>query len=286
MRFVMRYPEGMTLLVYARSMPMIPGAGDTFSNAAAYEGYVGRWSRLVAPEFIAWLKVPPGNAWLDVGAGTGILTQAILQQANPTKVVAVDLAPEFIDFARQQIHDDRVEFQVGDALAIEAETPNYHAAVAGLLLNFLPSPAGATQKMVQSVRNGGIVGAYVWDYGGQMEMMRHFWDAADQVDEAARSMDAGRRFTICEPDNLRALYQNAGLNAVDVIAIDVPTRFKSFDDFWLPFLGAQGSVSKYLRGLSAETLNAIRDQLQRQLPVANDGGIALNARAWAVKGTK
>lgn len=257
-----------------------------FGNAHAYEGYVGRWSRFVGERFIAWLAVDPGGAWLDVGAGTGILTQVILQQASPAKVIGVDSSPEYIEFARQRIQDDRVEFTVGDAAQIVGESAQFDAAVAGLVLNFVPAPDQVAQNMVQAVRNGGMVAAYVWDYGGRMEMMRQFWDAAIQVDPSAREMDAGQRFAICEPDNLQALFQSVGLEGVAVMPIDIPTPFKDFDDFWLPFLGAQGSVSKYLHGLSDETRNAIRDQLRRQLPTMADGVIPLMARAWAVKGKK
>lgn len=257
-----------------------------FGNANAYEGYVGRWSRFVAPRFIAWLAVAPESTWLDVGAGTGILTQAILQEASAAKVVGVDLSPEYIEFARQRIQDDRVEFKVGDAAQITTESAAFDAAVAGLVLNFVPAPDQVAQNMVQAVRSGGVVAAYVWDYGGRMEMMRQFWDAAIQVDPAAREMDAGQRFAICEPDNLRALFQSVGLEGVAVMPIDIPTPFKNFDDYWLPFLGAQGSVSKYLHGLNDETRNAIREQLQRQLPTTADGVIPLMARAWAVKGKK
>jgi ubiquinone/menaquinone biosynthesis C-methylase UbiE len=265
---------------------MKPDTRDVFSNAAAYEQYVGRWSRLVAQQFIAWLGVPTGGAWLDVGAGTGILTQVILQEASPSKVIGVDLSAEYIDFARQRIADERVEFRVEDAGQIAFESPPFDAAVAGLVLNFVPSPEQTTRNMTQAVRRGGTVAAYVWDYGGQMEMMRHFWDAAIQVDPASRELDAGQRFAICEPNNLRALFESINLQAVDVIPIDIDTRFKDFDDYWLPFLGAQGSVAKYLPGLNDTTRDAIRDQLQRQLPVTEHGEISLVARAWAVKGTK
>ena len=257
-----------------------------FSSATAYEGYVGRWSRLVAHQFIRWLNVPAGQSWLDVGAGTGILTEVILQQASPTKVVGVDLSPEYIDFARQRIQDDRVEFRVEDAGKVAFDAPQFDVAVAGLVLNFVPDYHEAAHHMAQAVRSGGTVAAYVWDYGGQMEMMRHFWDAAIAVDPAARAMDAGQQFPITRPDNLRALFQSLNLQAVEVKPIDIQTRFKDFDDYWLPFLGAQGSVSKYLRALNDETRTAIRDQLRRQLPTADDGTIALIARAWAVKGDK
>jgi ubiquinone/menaquinone biosynthesis C-methylase UbiE len=263
---------------------MEPELRDVFGNAKSYESYVGRWSRLVAPQFIAWLDIAPGSAWLDVGVGTGVLTQVILQQASPGKVVGVDLSHEYIEFARQNIHDDRVEFRVEDAGAIAFASSQFDVCVAGLVLNFLPAPQQAVKSMTQAVRGGGTVAAYVWDYSGQMEMMRHFWDAAMKIDPSAHAMAAGQRFTICKPDNLRSLFQSADLTAIDVIPIDIQTHFKDFDDYWLPFLGAQGSVSQYLRGTADATRSALRDQLQSQLPTTADGGIPLVARAWAVQG--
>lgn len=262
---------------------MQPNTQDTFNNAHAYDGYVGRWSRVVAPLFITWVNAAPGSAWLDVGAGTGILTRAILEQANPSRVVGVDLSPEYIAFAQQHMHDPRTTFRVGDAEEMALEQP-FDVAVAGLVLNFVPSPDRAVQSMMRSVRGGGIIAAYVWDYSGRMEMIRCFWDAAGTVDPVAKEMDAGRRFAICHPDALRTLFETAELSAVEVIPIDIQTRFRDFDDYWLPFLGAQGSVSKYLRNLSDETLAKVREQLRLDLPIAGDGSIALNARAWAAKG--
>ncbi|MBL8157523.1 MAG: methyltransferase domain-containing protein, partial [Anaerolineae bacterium] len=239
-----------------------------------------------AGPFIAWLGIPPGRTWLDVGAGTGVLSQVILQEAAPTKVVGIDFSPEYIEFARQQVQDDRIEFRVDDAGNMVFEDPPFDVSVAGLVLNFVPSPEQAARSMAQAVRGGGTVAAYVWDYGGRMEMMRHFWDAASTLDPLAREMDSGPRFAICKPENLQALFESMGLNAVEVIPIDVQTHFRDFDDYWLPFLGAQGSVSKYLRGLSEDMRTAVREQLRRQLPTAPDGGIDLIARAWAVKGEK
>jgi len=265
---------------------MKPNSVDQFSNAKSYESYVGRWSRLVARQFIAWLDIPPGQSWLDVGAGTGVLSEVILHEASPAKIVGVDLSQEYVQFARQRIGDDRVEFRVGDAVSIVFESPQFNVSAAGLVLNFLPAPEQALNSMTQATGSGGTVAAYVWDYSGQMEMMRHFWDAAVKVDPSANEMDAGQRFTICKPDNLRALFQSVDLKAIEVIPIDIQTQFRDFDDYWLPFLGAQGSVSKYLRGLDDETRTALRDQLQKQLPVLDDGGIPLVARAWAVKGKR
>jgi trans-aconitate methyltransferase len=265
---------------------MKPDFGDRFSHADTYEAFVGRWSRPVAQRFVAWLEIAPGCTWLDIGSGTGILTEVILQEVSPARVVGIDSSPEYIDFARQRIGDKHAEFRVEDVAQLAVDSPQFDVAVAGLVLNFLPDPQQAVTRMVQAIRSGGQVAAYVWDFGDRMEMMRHFWDAAIEIDPAARAMDAGQRFTLCRPDNLQALFHTVGLHAVDVIPIDILTRFKDFDDYWLPFLGAQGLVSKYLRGLNDERRSALRDQLQRQLPTADTGEISLMARAWAVKGHK
>lgn len=259
---------------------------DIFGNAAAYEIYVGRWSRLVAERFVTWLEIPPNRVWLDVGVGTGILSQVILDQLSPMKVVGIDSSPAYVKFARQKILDERIKFSMGDASNLTLETSEFDVVVSGLVINFVPSPEQAVKGMMQAVKRGGTVAAYVWDYGGRMEMMRHFWDAAKIVDPSAAAMDSGQRFPICEPDNLQALFESVGLGEIEVIPIDVPTHFEDFDDFWLPFLGAQGSVSKYLHALTDATRNAIRDQLKQQLPIREDGQIALVARSWAVKGKK
>ena len=173
----------------------------------------------------------------------------------------------------------RVELLQGDAQDLPFAAGEFDRVVSGLMLNFVPDQPRAAAEMARVARTGGEVVLYVWDYAGRMELMRHFWDAAAVVDPQSHEADAGQRFAICKPENLRALYESLNLAAVEVIPIDIQTTFKDFDDYWLPFLGAQGSVSKYLRGLNDETRAALHDQLQQQLPIAPDGTIALMARA-------
>lgn len=261
-------------------------ASVAFSNASAYEIYVGRWSRVVARQFVTWLSVEPASTWLDVGAGTGILTQVILDQCAPQSVVALDLSEHYLAYARQMITDERVEWVVGNASEIGLNAPAFDAAVAGLVLNFVPSPEDMVRGMKDAVRPGGVVAAYVWDYGDRMQMMRHFWEAAIAVDPSARDFDAGTQFAICNPDNLRALFTATGFTDIDVIPLDIQTPFANFDDFWLPFLAAQGSISKYFRTLSDDQRHKIRQQLLRQLPINDDQTIHLSARAWAVQGRR
>jgi SAM-dependent methyltransferase len=259
---------------------------DVWAAGDAYEPYVGRWSRLVAREFLAWLALGPDLRWLDVGCGTGALTQTILAQANPREVIGIDPSEGFIAYARDRTRDPRAAFKTADVRGLAAEAGGFDAAVAGLVLNFIPEPAAALTAMARAVRPGGTVACYVWDYAEGMQLMRVFWDAVVALDPGARELDEGRRFPLCRPEPLRALFDEAGLQRTQVRAIDVPTVFESFDDYWSPFLGGQGPAPTYAMSLPEVRRVALRERLRASLPVAADGSIPLTARAWAVRGTR
>src|SRR5215211_6476744 len=199
-----------------------------WGSGNAYEPYVGRWSRPVAREFLRWLAVPPGGRWLDVGCGTGALSESILSLAAPDRVVGVDPSPAFVAFARDRLKDPWVEFDIGDAQALGAASATFDAVVTGLVLNFVPEPDKAVCEMPRVTRPGGTVAAYVWDYAEGMQMMRYFWDAAGALDPKARGLDEGNRFTLCRPEPLANLFRGTRLGEVEVRAIDVPTVFRDF----------------------------------------------------------
>ena len=257
---------------------------DVWAAGDLYEPYIGRWSRLVAREFLSWLSVPADMDWLDVGCGTGALTQVILETATPHAVRGVDPSAGFIEYAKSRIASPVASFEMGDARSLPVDPASFDVAVAGLVLNFVPEPSGAVAEMTRAVRPGGAVAAYVWDYAGKMELMRYFWDAAVALDPAAFDLDEGRRFPICAPKPLSELFAQAGLRAVEVRPIDVPTRFRDFDDYWSPFLGGQAPAPGYAMSLSEDRRSTLRDRIRSQLPVAPDGTIELIARAWAVRG--
>ncbi len=259
---------------------------DVWADGATYEPYVGRWSRLVARTFLAWLNVPAGSRWLDVGCGTGALTQTILQATSPHTVKGIDRSEGYIAFAQAQTPDARAQFEVGDAQALPVETAAYDAAVSGLVLNFIPNPEQAVREMARAVSPGGVAALYVWDYAGKMQLMRHFWNAAAALNPAASDLDEGRRFPICRPEPLAQLFKGAGLTNVEVQPIDIPTDFKDFDDYWSPFLGGQAPAPGYAMSLNDDQRAALRERIRAALPFALDGSIPLVARAWAVRGIR
>ena len=255
---------------------------DLWAAGDLYEPYVGRWSRVVAREFLPWLGVPRGKRWLDVGCGTGALTQCIQRECAPAGVHGVDPSAGFIEYANA--HTKNASFEVGDAQALPAASGAFDAAVAGLVLNFVPKPERAVAEMRRAVKPGGVVAAYVWDYAGKMELMRYFWDAAVELNPQARALDEGVRFPLCNPDPFAALFRDAGLTNVEVRAIDAPTPFRDFDDYWTPFLGGQAPAPGYCMSLDETKRAALRERIRAKLPFRPDGSINLIARAWAVKG--
>ncbi len=251
---------------------------DVWAAGNFYEPYVGRWSRLVARELLTWLQIGAGKDWLDVGCGTGALTEVILQQAQPRSVKGIDPSGGFIEHARAHVRSSVASFEVGDAQSLPTGAKEFDVAVAGLVLNFVPQPSRAIAEMVRSLREGGTVAAYVWDYAGTMELMRYFWDAAVALAGAALQADEGRRFPICHPTALAELFVQAGLRAVDTRPIDVPTRFRDFDDYWSPCLGGQAPAPAYAMSLSEARRGALRDRIRASLPIAQDGSIAMKGR--------
>lgn len=251
-----------------------------WADGDAYELYIGRWSRLVARDFLRWLSPGPRLRWLDVGCGTGALSSAILALCDPREVVGVDKSEAHVAWTAAHVDDGRARFVVADAAHLPSVTVD--VVVSGLVLNFLPDAGAALGAMCERAP-AGTVAAYVWDYADRMDLMRHFWNVAVTLDPAA-DFDETVRFPICHPDRLRALWEDGGLTEVAVGAIDVPTVFRDFDDYWAPFLGGQGVAPAYVMSLDEQRRQELRERLRASVPVAEDGTVRLMARALAVLG--
>jgi len=257
---------------------------DAWQAGDSYDAYMGRWSRQVAPRFLDWLGVPAGLDWLEIGCGTGALSAAILAHCTPRSLVAIDPSEGFVARARTNVPDARARFEVGDAQALAAGPGSRDAVVSGLVLNFVPDREKALAEMRRVARPGGTIGFYVWDYpGGGVEFMRAFWSAAIALDPAARDLAEDRRFPFCTPDGLLDLARRAGLDNPDCVAIELPTVFATFEDYWHPFTLGAGPAPGYCTSLAPDARQRLHDALRASLPRGADGSIPLKARAWALK---
>src|SRR5262245_7045377 len=262
----------------------MPGLTEKWGAGASYEGFMGRWSRRLAQRFVSWLPVGPAAHSMDVGCGTGALSDAICAGARPASVVACDSAESFIEHARQHRVDPRITFVVAAVGHLPTRPSGFDSVTSALALNFFPEPEAAVEEMRRLTATDGLVSACVWDYGGRMELLRHFWDSAAAMDSDASDLDEGRRFPLCRPDALESLFRGGGLGDVVCESIEIPTRFSGFAEFWTPFLGGTGPAPSYVATLERDRREALAERLERSLPREADSAICLVARAWVVRG--
>ncbi|MEO0523107.1 MAG: class I SAM-dependent methyltransferase [Pseudomonadota bacterium] len=253
---------------------------DQWAAGDAYESYMGRWSRQVARDFLDWLKPEAGADWIDVGCGTGALSETILEAAQPRSVLGVDPSPGFVGFANDNAIDPRLRFVEGEAGRLPADNASYDAATSGLAVNFFPDPVAGLREMTRVVRPGGLLSFYVWDYpGGGMGFIDAFWKAAASIDASASALNERTRFPLCTPDGLASLCTDAGWSC-DVAPIQRETRFSDFEVFWEPFTRGAGPAPGYVAKLDEEDREKLKSRLRLDLGETN---IVLPARAWAVK---
>ena len=263
---------------------MTGASGNKWMNGAAYEAYMGRWSRPLARVFVEWLHPKPSAHWLEVGCGTGALTSTICNLCEPTSVIACDPSEPFIEHARNNLSDARTSFVIAGTEALPSRDGGFDANVSGLVLNFLPDPGQAVASIRERLRPGGIVAAYVWDYAEGMEFLRYFWEEAVASDPRAAALNESPRFPLCQRSALESLFRAAGLKQVETDLLEIPTDFADFDDYWTPFLRGTGPAPSYVVSLDPTSRELLRERLRRRLHPGSDGRIKLRARAWAVRG--
>jgi SAM-dependent methyltransferase len=257
---------------------------DRWTSGAAYDLWMGRWSSLLAEEFLKWLEIPVGLRWLDVCCGSGAVTEVIAERDAPQNIVGIDISPQQIDFARRHRARTNVTFEIADATVLPFPDASFDVAVCGLGLHYLPNPSRGLGEFCRVIRPSGTVAVYVWDYARAGTFLREFWDAAIAVDREAADSDQSRRFPMCNPEGLQSLFEQAELQDIDVHALDIVTSFSSFEDYWEPLLTGQGSAPNYLATRDKSVHAAIRERLREALP--KEGTIELPARAWAIRGRR
>jgi SAM-dependent methyltransferase len=257
-----------------------------FADAEAYQHFIGRWSRLLAPLLTDFAGVQDSGRVLDVGSGTGALALSIAGRKLHCRVQGIDPSPEYIQFANSHNpYPDRVSFELGDAQEMRFADGAFHASLSLLVFNFIPDAAKALREVRRVTKPGGSVSAAVWDYGAGMRMLRVFWDAAAAVDPAAEKLDESH-MRLCRAGELEELWKEGGLEHVAGQPLEITMRFTSFADYWQPFLLGQGPAGAYLRKADDARRDSVRGEVKRRLGLASeDAPFSLPARVWAVRGS-
>jgi SAM-dependent methyltransferase len=254
-----------------------------FQNAEAYEQFMGRWSRRLAPLLIRFGGLSDGERVLDVGCGTGSLTFSLMETANLAAVTGVDLTSGFLDFARARSTDPRIAFRQADARVLPFADNTFDRAFAMLVLHFIPDATRAVAEMRRVVRPGGTVVAAVWDGYGGMPHLRMVWDIAAVLDpELERPLFR----PMMAPGEMEEAWRSVGLLDVEQTSLTIRIEFSSFEDFWSPFLLGEGPHGRYVAGLPEPARAALREHARRAyLAHRPDGPRSFVSVAWACRGT-
>ena len=252
-----------------------------FDDGAAYDRYMGAWSRLVGAKFLDWLAPRRALRWLDVGCGNGAFSMMIAERCAPTMINGIDPSEPQLAFARTRLPPSMATFERGDAMALPFGDDSFDAAIMPLVIFFVPDPAVGVGEMARVVRPGGTVASYSWDMPGggfPYAAVNAELSAMGIVTPTAPSADASRI------DRLGELWTGAGLEGVETREITVERTFADFDDYWQTIIGGP-SAGRQLRALSDGDRARFSSRLRERLPAPNaNGALTMSARANAIRG--
>jgi SAM-dependent methyltransferase len=253
-----------------------------FASAEAYDRFVGRYSGQLAAELTAFAAVRRGMRALDVGCGPGALTSELATQLGAENVAAADPSEPFVEACRRRVPG--AEVVVGGAEALPFPDGGFDAALSQLVVNFMADAEAGVREMARVTRRGGIVASCVWDYGGEMTLLRAFWDSAHEVEpERAAAADEARVMRFGGDGDLVDLWRLVGLDAIRFTGLVVSTAYTSFEDLWWPLPRGIGPAGAFTASLDAQGQQALAADFRHRLGVG-DEPFELTARAWAVAG--
>jgi ubiquinone/menaquinone biosynthesis C-methylase UbiE len=242
----------------------------------AYDRFMGRYSRELAPVFADFAGIAPGLTVLDVGCGSGVLTEELARRVGAENVAGVDPSP-LLEACAARVPG--ADLRAGAAERLPWPDDGFDAAIAQLVVRFMDDPPAGVAEMARVVRPGGVVAACSWDFADGMQMLRVFWQAA----RAASPEVAGETVSFGSREDLDELFRASGLGEVETMALDVATDYQDFDELWGTFLLGVGPSGQYAAGLEPDAREAVREDFRQRLGVPA-GRFTLSARSWAVRG--
>lgn len=255
----------------------------TFAVAAdAYDRFVGRYSYALCDGLVQAAGIAAGSSVLDVGAGTGAGTRRLVDLAGGERVAAVDPSEPFVAALRERFPASDVRQASAESLPFE--DGRFDAVLSQLVVNFMSEPERGVAEMRRVARDGGVVAASVWDYHGEMTLLRVFWDAAAELDpEGVERVDERSRMRFGRQGELAELWRRVELADVEEGSIVVEADYADFDDLWEPFTAGVGPAGAYTASLDDGGRAALKEEYRRRLSVP-DGAFRLGARAWFAVG--
>jgi ubiquinone/menaquinone biosynthesis C-methylase UbiE len=266
--------------MHLRATPEAPEAAHSFDDSAAYERFIGRWGRAAGAIFLDWLAPPAGARWLDIGCGTGLFTELILDTCSPAAVFAIDQAKPQIDRALGKPVARRADFRVGDAQALPYPDSGFDVVASALTINFIPDRARALSEMRRVTRPDGFVAGYVWDFSAELSPSGPFRLGMRQVTAEVPALPGTADSRL---EALTLLFKRAGLCGIATRSIDVTVSFPNFEAFWVAQTPSYSPMTKLIAAMTSDDRGKLVDAVRARLEPHPDGSIVYPARANAIK---
>lgn len=243
---------------------------------AAYDRFMGRYSRPLAVGLVDWLEVGAGQRAIDVGCGPGALTEPLVQRLGADHVAAVDPSPPFVEACRERLPG--VDVRQGTAEALPYDDDSFDVAGSSLVVHFMQDPVAGIAEMVRVTREGGRVGATVWDLAGRREPMAPIWAALAEVDPD----HPGEGHVPAGADGeLVRIFEAAGVRDVEGTELAVTVTHPTFEEWWEPYLRGVGPVGEVIASLEPARREQLRATCRERLGA---GPFDLTAVAFAARG--
>lgn len=252
----------------------------SFDDSAAYERFVGSWGRAAGAMFLDWLAPPSGACWLDIGCGTGLFTELILDTRSPAAVFAIDAAAAQIEHAGRKPVARRANFQVGDARALPFPDATFDVVASALVINFIVDRPRALSEMRRVTRTHGVVAGYVWDFGEEFSPSGPFRVGMREVVADLPALPGTEDSSL---GALRSLFARTGLEEIATRTIEVTVSFPNFDDFWLAQTPSYSPMTKMIAAMTTSERAKLTEAVRAHVPIRGDGRIEYRARANAIK---
>jgi SAM-dependent methyltransferase len=252
-----------------------------FSDGKAYERLMGRWSKLAGAQFLDWLDAPKNLRWIDIGCGNGAFTEVLIARGSPASVTGIDPSDGQLAYARTRPGTKTAQFQLADAQALPFGDNSFEAASMALVISFIPDPPKAAREMARVVKPGGTVATYMWDFlGGGFPLA----PVAAAMKSLGLAPGARPNVEASRLDDMRAIWEQAGLTTIETQVIRIEVAYSDFTDFWESNSVPVGPSGAAIADLPPQAREQLKARLREQLPIGADGRIVYEAWANAVKG--
>ena len=252
-----------------------------FTDGAAYEQVMARWSRAVGEVFLDWLALPNGLRWLDVGCGTGVFTELVLQRCAPRQVSAIDPSADQIAYATAKPAAKAVSFRLGEAQALPFADDAFDVAAMALVISFIPEPATAIAEMKRVTKPSGTIATYIWDFLGKGYTQQPLREAIEALGITLPSQPGHLNSAL---ESLHATFAAAGLDQVATRTIEIEVTYENFEQYWAAQTALANTLVQEIEKMTAPDLERLKNILRERLPKDKSARIAYKARANAVKG--